>query len=253
MISKSRIKYIQSLHRKKIRDQEGVFLVEGDKSVKEALQSNFVVQAICARIDFIVENRLDANCEIELLEVGDAEMKKISTLQSPQRALALVEMPKNNPSTALQVEGLNLVLDGIQDPGNLGTIIRTADWFGIKHIYCSTDTADCYNPKVIQATMGAIFRVQVHYLHLSELLAQATKKSVASYGTFMEGKNIYETKVAENALLVMGNEGNGIRPEIEQQIMERINIPAYDSSGSESLNVSIATAICLSEFRRNLR
>ncbi|MFV0553094.1 MAG: TrmH family RNA methyltransferase [Mangrovibacterium sp.] len=248
MISKNKIKHIQSLHRKKGRDQEGVFLVEGDKLVKEALQSSFAVRSVCARLDFIMENKLDFSGEPELIEVDDAEMKKISTLQSPQRALAVVEMPEAALSEV--GEGLSLALDGIQDPGNLGTIIRTADWFGVKNIYCSLDTADCFNPKVIQATMGAIFRVNMHYVDLPRLLARASAAGTTSYGTFMEGDNIYSIKLAKSSLLVMGNEGNGIRLETEKQLAKRITIPSYAHGGSESLNVGIATAVCLAEFRR---
>lgn len=250
MISKNKIKYIQSLHRKKIRDQESLFLVEGDKLVKEAFKSNFNVKTLCAKPDFIAENRLCIPKSVDLIEVTAVELKKISILQSPQRALALVEMPQLVSFQEKMLRGLSLVLDGIQDPGNLGTIIRSADWFGIENIYCSSDTVDCYNPKVIQATMGAIFRVHIHYLGLSELLQKAFDANVPSYGAFLEGNCIYDTNISDDAILVMGNEGNGIRPEIESHITERINIPTYALRGSESLNVGIATSICLAEFRR---
>ncbi len=249
MISKNKIKYIQSLHRKKTRDEEALFIVEGDKSVMEALVSGFHIRTLCATIDFIITQRRKITSGIEVIEVDELEMKKISTLQSPQRALCIIEMPRQEQLETLPKD-LSLALDGIQDPGNLGTIIRSADWFGVKNIYCSLDTADCYNPKVIQATMGAIFRVNIHYVNLTDLLQQALKENICSYGTFLEGDCLYDTPVSAQALLVMGNEGNGIREETEKYIGKRINIPAYASSGSESLNVSTATSICLAEFRR---
>ncbi|MFV0289689.1 MAG: TrmH family RNA methyltransferase [Mangrovibacterium sp.] len=251
MISRNKIKYIQSLHRKKERDNECIFLVEGDKSVKEALQSSFTVRTLCATSNFIAENNLSALKTIEIIEVNDEELKKISTLQNPQHALAIVEMPAIDLNFEDLETNITLALDGIQDPGNLGTIIRTADWFGIENIYCSVDTADCFNPKVIQASMGALFRVKVHYLELIKLLEVASEKKLPSYGTFLEGENIYESSISKQAaILVMGNEGNGISAEVADAVSNKIHIPNYANSGSESLNVAIATAICLAEFRR---
>lgn len=252
MISKNKIKYIQSLHRKKHRDQEGVFLAEGDKLVKEALQSGFKLRSLCATSDFIEEHRLRSDGSYELQEVSAEELKKISALQSPQRALVVVEMPSPtvDPLHLDLSEDLILALDGIQDPGNMGTIIRSADWFGVKSIYCSSDTVDCYNPKVVQASMGSIFRVKVRYVSMLALLERAKRENIISYGTFLDGESLYENQLAQRALLVMGNEGSGIRAHAETHLVHRIRIPAYSSSGSESLNVSIATSICLAEFRR---
>jgi TrmH family RNA methyltransferase len=251
MLSKNKIKYIQSLARKKNREAEQVFLVEGDKMVAEALQSSFSVRLLCATGEFLAGNRQIAR-KTEVIEATTDEIRKASLLQSPQHALAVVEMPQTEFDPPALKNKLSLALDFIQDPGNMGTIIRLSDWFGIEHILCSENTVDCYNPKVIQASMGAIFRVKVHYLDLAQSLKALGQEGLPVYGAFLEGKNIYTQPLDAKGVLVMGNEGNGISPEVEAVITDKIHIPSFASNdaGSESLNVSMATAVCLSEFRR---
>lgn len=252
MLSKNKIKYIQSLARKKHRDAEKVFLVEGDKMVAEALSSGLQVKLLCATAEFLNANNLLSASATETIQVDADELRKVSLLQSPQNSLAVVAMPSVQFSMEEIGNKLSLALDFIQDPGNMGTIIRLADWFGIEHILCSTTTVDCYNPKVIQASMGAIFRVKIHYIDLPQTLAELKQQGLPTYGAFLEGENIYAKPLAQKGILVMGNEGNGISPEVEVAITDKIHIPSFatNGSGSESLNVSMATAICLSEFKR---
>ncbi|WP_053185759.1 TrmH family RNA methyltransferase [Sunxiuqinia dokdonensis] len=254
MLSKNKIKFIQSLSRKKTREQEGVFLVEGNKVVLEALSSGFLVKLLVATSDFLSSHAPAAASASEVIECNEAELKKASQLKTPQEALAIVEMPDRSWSIAKLTGEFSLALDFIQDPGNLGTIIRIADWFGIKQVLCSENSVDCYNPKVIQASMGAIFRVQVNYLNLNEMIEQALANQLPVYGTFLEGENIYISALAPQAILVMGNEGNGISPSLAEKISQKIHIPSFASgnSGSESLNVATATAICCSEFKRRI-
>lgn len=252
MLSKNKIKFIQSLSRKKIRDKEQLFLVEGDKMVAEALQSGLRVHSLLATDLFLNSHQSLARSADECLDVTPDELKKASLLQAPQNALAMVEMNQTEFSLPELQQELSLALDFIQDPGNLGTIIRLADWFGIRHILCSSTTVDQYNPKVIQASMGAIFRVKLHYTDLPACLSEASKLALPIYGAFLEGENIYRDELSQSGILVMGNEGNGISPEVEQLVNRKIHIPSFaaSGSGSESLNVSMATSICLSEFRR---
>lgn len=246
MPSKATIQRIRSLSLKKFRDELGLFVAEGDKLVQELLESTLKVEQL-----FVTnQSRLAAyNFSAKEL-VSDEDMKRLSLLKTPSTALAVLRIPQADTPVKLE-QGLSLALDGIQDPGNLGTIIRLADWFGIQHIICSPDTADCYNPKVVQATMGAIARVDIRYQALPELLKQLPS-TLPVYGTFLTGANIYETSLSLNALVVVGNEGQGISPEVEQLIQNRLHIPSFANSeqGSESLNVAIATAIVCSEFRR---
>ena len=254
MLSKNKIKFIQSLSRKKIREQENVFLVEGNKMVIEALQSNFSLKLICGTLGFLKENNITPKDAEEVYEALPDEIEKASLLRSPQESLAIVKIPERQFQASLISSEFTLALDFIQDPGNLGTIIRIADWFGIKHILCSENTVDCYNPKVIQASMGAIFRVQLHYLNLTETLTEANKIGIPIFGTFLEGENIYKHSLNKNGILVMGNEGNGISGKIESLITNKIHIPSFPANeqSSESLNVATATAICCSEFRRRI-
>ncbi|RKD91166.1 TrmH family RNA methyltransferase [Mangrovibacterium diazotrophicum] len=252
MLSKNKIKFIQSLARKKNREAEKLFLVEGDKMVVEALESSLSVRLLAATDDFLATNSRIARKAAEVVDATAEEIRKASLLQSPQHALAVVEMPQTGFEQSMLTSQLSLALDFIQDPGNLGTIIRLADWFGIEHLLCSENTVDCFNPKVIQASMGAIFRVKVHYLNLPEVLKKAQTEKLPVYGAFLEGENIYEHNLGKAGILVMGNEGNGISPEVEQTVTDKIHIPSFatNGTGSESLNVSMATGICLSEFRR---
>ncbi|WP_372775284.1 TrmH family RNA methyltransferase [Mangrovibacterium sp.] len=250
MLSKNKIKYIQSLSRKKIRDTEKAFLVEGDKMVTEALESSLTVETLCATTDFLRANRRIVSGDTEVIEATADEIRKASLLQSPQNALAIVSMPEIGFDLGVLNDKLSLALDFIQDPGNLGTIIRLADWFGIKHVICSENTVDCFNPKVIQASMGAIFRVQMHYINLPAVLGEASQSGIPIFGAFLEGENIYKQPLSSSGILVMGNEGNGISTEVGALVSDKVHIPSFAAEGSESLNVSMATAICLSEFRR---
>ena len=241
MFSKSQIKFIKSLTKKKIRMKEGLFIIEGKKGILELLDSRLKLHSLYTTADVF-----DAP-EHLISVVSEAELKKISNLNTPQTALAIFHMPKTEISEA---GGLQLALDEIQDPGNLGTIIRMCDWFGVEQLLCSHGTVDCYNPKVVQATMGSISRVQIHYVNLPEYLA-AAKENLPVYGAFLEGENIYSHPLPAEGILVMGNEANGISSEVEELITQKLVIPQFGSSQkTESLNVATATAIFLSEFRR---
>lgn len=242
-MNKAQLKTYRSLKLKKYRDELGLFLAEGHKCIEE-LQKAFELEAL------LTED-----------EVGRTAIEQLSSLRTPQGVIGVFKKRTNNPIAA---GGLILVLDGIQDPGNLGTIIRTADWFGVNDIVCSLDTADCYNPKVVQATMGALARVRVHYVDLPQWLQQynntSIQQSVPVYGTLLDGRNMYEVLQSEgrsysasgHAVIIMGNEGNGISPEVRRYITHPLLIPSFPPGEptSESLNVAIATAVILAEFRR---
>ncbi|MGJ8592122.1 MAG: TrmH family RNA methyltransferase [Aquaticitalea sp.] len=239
MLTKNQIKLITSLSQKKFRNQHQLFLVEGKKGVEEFLNSGFELHHLFAtKNEFQVEER-------QHTLIKEAELKKISTLKNPNTVLGLFKMPEPK---SVETSKLILALDDVRDPGNLGTIIRLCDWFGIEHMVCSEATVDCYNPKVVQATMGSLTRVSIHYLDLEAFLksTEGTK-----FGAFMEGKNIYNSSLPESGILVMGNEANGISSKIEALIDQKISIPRFGSlKSTESLNVATATAILLSEFRR---
>jgi TrmH family RNA methyltransferase len=238
MLSKSQIKLITSLKQKKYRQQNGFFVVEGVKTITELLQSNMVLYAIYTTESFNI------NAKDEVL-ISETELKRISSLTTPNKALAIFKIPQPKP---IEVNGIMVALDAVRDPGNLGTIIRLCDWFGIKELICSNETVDCFNPKVVQATMGSITRVNITYVNLIHFLKD-TKLPV--YGAFMEGENVYNTQLPENGILVMGNEANGISKEVEAIITNKISIPRFGAlQETESLNVATATAILLSEFRR---
>lgn len=241
MLSKSQIKLITSLRLKKHREKHNLFFAEGPKVVKELLESAFVAESIFATTP------IPGIDEKYVTQISQKELKKISDLKTPNKVLAVFSMPVTE---ALQLNGLTLVLDDVRDPGNLGTIIRLCDWFGVENILCSKETVDCYNPKVVQATMGSLARVQVHYLDLQPFL-EVHGKSMPVYGTFMNGDTIYKTSLKENALVVLGNEANGISEVIESLTTHRISIPKFGKlQKTESLNVATAAAICLSEWRR---
>lgn len=247
MLSKNKIKYIQSLKDKKGRTEEGVFVAEGNKMVTELL-SVMSCRLLLATSGYLRDNKIPP--VDELIEVTEDELKKASFLKTPQQVLGIFVIPRYRFDTVSWEQSLTLMLDGIQDPGNLGTIIRLADWYGIEDILCSFDTADAFNPKVVQATMGALSRVRVHYLDLKEWLENHPRIPV--YGTFLDGEDMYGTALSPNGIILMGNEGNGIRPEIEQLVTNKLYIPTFpaDRSSSESLNVAVATAIVCAEFRR---
>ncbi|MFA5326674.1 MAG: RNA methyltransferase [Prolixibacteraceae bacterium] len=252
MLSKNKIKLIQSLNRKKGRDESGLFLVEGNKLVEEALRSEFKIETLICTSEFLLQNPEAKYKAQELVETDSSTLQKTSLLQSPQDSMALVYLPETEkPGFSLETD-LVLALDFVQDPGNLGTILRVADWFGIETVVCSSNTVDAYNPKVVQASMGAIFRVKIWYTGLESFLDEASQNHTPVYGTFMNGKNIYTEKLTGNGIVVLGNEGNGISDQVSKFINRRITIPTFSVQGNkpESLNVAIAASICCSEFRR---
>ncbi len=242
MVSKNQIKLITSLQQKKYRKQEQLFFAEGVKVVQELLNSNFELQDLfTTNQDFLTVSKDKVHA------ISDTELKKISALTTPNTCLAVFKMPK---SKDLVEKGLIVALDDVRDPGNLGTIIRLCDWFGIETLFCSEESVDIFNPKVVQATMGSISRVNVVYGNLEAFL---TKTKLPVFGTFMDGKNIYQEKLPNEGVIIMGNEANGISDAIEKLVSERIAIPRFGNlQVTESLNVATATAIILSEFKRGL-
>lgn len=233
MITNADIKLIRSLREKKFRDSYGLFVVEGEKMVGEALASVLKVEKVWRKE-----------------EIGEEAMRRISSLNTPSPALALVRIP-DQQSAPTPAPGLCLALDSVRDPGNLGTIIRLADWFGIDAIYASHDTVEAFNPKVIQSTMGAIFRKKVIYCDLPQLCKEFLKEGREVVGTFMEGSDIYGSELPGDSLIVMGNEANGISAEVASLVSRKVHIPSFaNGPTAESLNVAIATAITVSEFRR---
>ncbi|MBR0181205.1 MAG: RNA methyltransferase [Prevotella sp.] len=248
MISKNQIKYIRQLEMKKFRSREGLFVAEGPKVVGDLLR-RYDAKAIYATEEWNPSPGVSLS-SVERITVD--ELRRISFLQHPQQVLALFPIPKSDSSSSISklTSSLSLALDGIQDPGNLGTIIRIADWFGIDTIYCSEDTADAYNPKVVQATMGSLARVNIIYISLASLF-DGLPDDFPVYGTLLDGEDIYQQPLSQNGIIVMGNEGNGISPEIRTKVNRRLLIPRFRTGDSaESLNVAIATAITCSEFRR---
>ena len=249
MISKSLLKQIKSLEQRKFRKETGLFVAEGGKTIQDLLDLGIEATSIIATEEWLKSHKL--NTRTAIIIAGEEEMKKASFLRTPQGVLAVFKQQFHRTDLTAPERELCLALDNVQDPGNMGTIIRIADWFGIKNIYCSNGTVDIYNPKTVQATMGAIGRVKVHYTNLSDMIASLNGKAPV-YGTFLDGESIYSHPLSENGLVIMGNEGKGIGKECEKHINERLLIPNYPAGckTSESLNVSVATAIVCSEFRR---
>jgi len=248
MLTKNTIKKITSLQTKKLRKEYGLFIAEGTRLVDELLNSNLIIKELYFTSEWKGNNVAKSiPCEM----VSTDEMKKISTLSTPSQVFAVLEIPEYRINDIDFPNELVLALDTIQDPGNLGTIVRLADWFGINSIICSHETVDIFSPKVVQSTMGAITRVKVVYCDLKEELTRI-KSKIPIYGTFMEGSNIYETELNPKGVVVMGNEGNGISADIEKLVSQKIHIPSFanDRTNVESLNVAMATAIVCSEFRR---
>jgi len=245
VLSKNQTKRITSLKQKKYRQQEGVFCVEGTKSVLEFLNSDIKVEAIySSSTNFIKKVATDFN--IQVTQVSNTQLEKISSLKSAQQVLGLFKIPEQK---TIKKTGITVALDDIRDPGNLGTIIRLCDWYGITDLVCSAATVDCYNPKVVQATMGSLSRIKVHYVSLESFLK---KEQRPVFGTFMDGTNLYRTESVKDAVMLMGNEANGISPILEQLVDFRITIPKFGRlQATESLNVAMATGICLSEFFRS--
>lgn len=247
-LSKNRIKYIHALEMKKTRKADRVFLAEGPKLVGDLL-GHVPCLFLAATAGWLAQHP-HPQAE-EVTEVDDTELARASLQKAPQQVLAIVRQPEEIYKMEEIRRSLCLALDDVQDPGNLGTIIRLADWFGIEHIFCSPGTVDVYNPKTIQATMGAIARVKLHYTPLPELI-HSLGAEMPVYGTFLDGENMYAQPLTRNGLIVMGNEGNGIGREVEQLVNRKLYIPNYpaDRPTSESLNVAVATAVVCAEFRR---
>lgn len=239
-ITKSQVKWVRQLQQKKCRDAEGMFVAEGEKCVND------------------LKNAFELVLLVSPENATQTEIEQMSSLRTPQGVIGVFKRRLAIEDGVLAIgDGILVALDGVQDPGNLGTIIRTCDWFGIQHIICSRETADCYNPKVVQATMGALARVNVHYVdNLTSVLHEYQQAGYPVYGTLLDGKNMYEPMAIANkekGIIVMGNEGNGISPAVRDMVTHPLLIPSYPANTptSESLNVSIATAIVLAEFRRN--
>lgn len=247
MLSKNNIKYINALQKKKFRQKYNNFLIEGDKMVLEILTNGqFKIHSIYALADWLSENTsLLARHRDKITEVDERELKSISSLTTPNRVLCILEIPNAKLDDKKIANSLSLVLDNIQDPGNMGSILRTADWFGIDHVFC-LDCVDVYNPKVVQATMGAFLRVRA--IPTDTTIFEYWRK-LPVYGTFLDGENIYTMNLKKTGFIVIGNEGRGIRPKIANFISHKIKIPAYGKA--ESLNVAVATGVVCSVFRNN--
>ncbi|MCL2328774.1 MAG: RNA methyltransferase [Bacteroidetes bacterium] len=247
MLSKNKIKHYRTFHAKKTRETEAKFIVEGTKMVEELLATSLHIDTLVATEEWLENHKELPDCS-EIFSATEAEIQAISTLQNPQQVWALVEKPSNE--IQFSSRGLILALDGIQDPGNMGTILRIADWFGVSQVLCSPDCVEIYNPKVVQASMGAIFRVPVLHGNLQDFFAACTHTDI--FAADLQGENVYTAILPADSILVMGNEGNGLSAEIKKCIQHRLHIPTFKQSGetSESLNVAVATAVLCSEFKR---
>lgn len=244
-MTKAEIQHLRSLGDKRTRDAEGLFIAEGDKLVEEILSSHL-------RVRKVYTTRSDMSGAV-IEQIDRRDMERISALKTATTTIAVVEQPRHKLNISNLDGRLTLALDGVQNPGNLGTIIRLADWFGVEDILCTKECADCYNPKVVQATMGAILRVRVHYVDdLAAMLVSLRDKGTAIYGTLLDGQSIYTTELRQEGIIVMGNEGRGLSDACRAVVSHKLLIPPYPANGStsESLNVAMATGIVLAEFRR---
>lgn len=250
MVSKNKVAFIQSLSLKKFRDEHQCFVAEGTRLIRD-LHDSFSCRMLVATTEWANEYQLPAASEQIITDKKN--FQKISGQKQPQGILAVYEMRKITFNPTVADTELVMALDNIQDPGNMGTLLRIADWFGIRQVICSQGTVDVYNPKTVQATMGALARVNVYYLHLEQYLK--TLGNIPVYGTFLDGQSIYETALSMNGIIIMGNEGNGITPEIEKLVTSKLLIPSFpkDEATSESLNVGVAAAVICSEFRRRMQ
>lgn len=246
-MTKADIQLVRALADKRGRTEHGLFVAEGEKLIGELRTSHLGVRKI-----FALEG-LFSGPEVEV--VGTKEMERLSLLKTASNSLALVEIPHYGLDMRALAGRLTLALDDVQNPGNLGTIVRLADWFGIRDIVCSENTADCFGPKAVQATMGAIARVRVHYTALEPFLTRAAERGTPVYGTFLEGEDIYRAGLSAGGIVVMGSEGNGISSGTARCVTRRLFIPPYPGAAptSESLNVAMATAVVAAEFRRRIR
>lgn len=255
-ISASQRKTVKSLSSAKGRKEHGAFIVERTKTVLELLDGPYPLRMLIATSKWYDEHR-DIYLHPDIcFQATTADMERMTTMRTPSDVIAVFDLPCQSQKLALPtINSLTLALDGIQDPGNMGTIVRLADWFGVRDIYAGHDTVDVFNPKCILATMGSIARVTVHYCDLEEFLFSATQCNIPVWGTFLDGENIYRSldRQAPTGIIVMGNEGKGISPRIAELVRNRIHIPAFPNGrpGAESLNVAMATAITLAEFRRH--
>ena len=253
MISKNRAKFIVSLQKKKVRDEERLFVIEGDKIVREFLASGIRINSLIAKPEFIssIPHEL-LNSVSEVDDVSYDELKAISTLKTPHNALAIIQMPDRDLNPDEVYNELCVALDFVQDPGNMGTIIRAAGWFGIKNIICSPDCVDVYNPKVIQASMGALLHVNIFYSDLKNFLKTAEKENIPVFGTLLEGESIYSYRLTNKGVILLGNESKGISPELFPFITDKIMIPKFSMGkhGIDSLNVGMAASVVFSEFAR---
>ena len=254
MLAKTKIKLIRSIEHKKYREQHGLFVIEGEKIVREAIASSFIVECVLAKRAWLeqIPDSLIAKVS-EIIEISDKELSQISFLKTPNQAVALVRIPQHTLDITKLIDGLSLYLDQVQDPGNLGTIIRLADWFGIPHVLCGEGCADPFNTKTVRSTMGAIIRVKTY--KTDDSFFQQLKDYYPSfpvYGTFLDGESLYNVPLSNKAVIVMGNEARGINSYIAQHIKQRLLIPQYslDQLTSESLNVATAAAIVCAEFRK---
>jgi TrmH family RNA methyltransferase len=253
VLSKNQIKLITSLQQKKFRDQHQLFVAEGNKLISDLIAAKTEIEYLIYTKEWKIKNTIGNHVKMNnRIETDANQIKKISSLKTPSSVLAVFKMPKRVVSEASIQNSLSILLDDVQDPGNLGTIIRIADWFGIKHIFCSHNTVDLYNPKVIQATMGAISSVNVTYSNLEEIILKYKKPDFPIYGTFLEGEIIYKCKLQKKGFIIMGNEGKGVSENIQNLVSNKLYIPDFPcgEAASESLNVSVATSIICSEFRR---
>jgi len=253
MISKSKAKFIISLQKKKIRDDEKLYVIEGDKLVKEFLAAGITFRSLIAKPEFIGSLPSEMNSLVaEIESVTYEELKQISTLKTPHNALGIIPMPERDLNISENFSELSVALDCVQDPGNLGTIIRAAGWFGIKNIICSENSVDAYNPKVIQASMGALLHVNVFYTDLEKLCTQAKEFKIPIFGSVLEGESIYTHDLDNKGVILLGNESKGISDELMPFITDRIMIPRFGTAenGIDSLNVGMAASVVFSEFRR---
>lgn len=253
MISKNKTKFLVSLQKKKIRDSERLFVIEGDKLIREFLLAKIQVKELYAKHEFLASLPADLTQSVDVFEeVSYEELRIISTLKTPHNALAVVQIPELVMDIPLMFTRLCVALDFIQDPGNFGTIIRAAAWFGIRNIICSSDCVDLYNPKVIQASMGAILHVNVYYTDLKEILTRANENKIPVFGTMLEGQSLYHHELDQKGIILLGNESKGISDELIPFITHKIMIPGFSDSmpGIDSLNVSMAASVVFSEFRR---
>ena len=245
MISKNQIKYVRQLEQKKFRKAENLFIAEGHKVVGDLLAAGFIPTQLFATADW--QSPVGS---VEVTQVTNDELQRLSLQQHPQQVLALFPIPETQPQISNLKSQISILLDNVQDPGNLGTIIRIADWFGIDTIFCSPGTVDAWNPKVVQATMGSIARVHILYIEPDELF-DSLPQDYPIYGTFLDGDNIYTQQLSSHGLIVMGNEGNGISDAVRARVSHKLWIPDFHHGDTaDSLNVAIATAITCSEFRR---